>query len=279
MDLWLIDANHFAVTDFADRQSLVIVGGYLTAQPSSPSLSGTLAFTEAGATSTAQPQVAGGLLTCGSTGSVDVVPLGGAAVTDQAVTATCTTPANGRGLISITGAGSTGISQFAAYPTKDASFYLVELDGGAAGTSGPSGAGVAYQQTLSRPISASAFSGKYASQFMVTTTPGSQVFSGQIISDGVSKISGTADVNSFTTTAPAAGSPSPGATLSGSYTAGSNGRFPLTFTITPATGQPAPQIPTLNPACYIFDANTCLLLGLDASAPGVGILQLQNTGL
>src|SRR5215472_2465461 len=279
LDLWLIDANHFAVTDFADRQSLVIVGGYLTAQPSSPSLPGTLAFTEAGATTAAQPQVAGGILTCGPTGSVDVVPLGGAAVTDQAVTATCSTPANGRGLISITGAGSTGISQFAAYPTKDGSFYLIELDGGAAGTSGPSGAGVAYQQTLSTPISASALRGNYASQFMATTTPGSQAFTGQIISDGASKISGTADVNSFTTTAPAAGSPSPGATLSGSYTAGSNGRFPLTFTITPATGQPAPQIPTLNPACYIVDANTCLLLGLDTSAAGVGILQLQNTGL
>jgi hypothetical protein len=280
LNLWLIDANHFVVTDFADAvNNVLFVGGYLTAQPSSPSLPGTLAFTEAGATTAAQPQVAGGILTCGSTGSMDVVPLGGTAVTDQAVSATCSTPANGRGVISITGAGSTGISQFAAYPTKDGSLYLIELDGGAAGTSGPSGAGVAYQQTLSTPISASALTGKYASQFTATTTLGSQVFTGQIISDGVSKISGTADVNSFTTTAPAAGSPSPGATLSGSYTAATNGRFPVTFTITPAIGQPAPQIPTLNPACYLFDANTCLLLGLDTSAPGVGILQLQNTGL
>jgi hypothetical protein len=280
LDLWLIDTNHFVVTDYADAvNNVLFVGGYLTAQPSSPSLSGALAFTEAGATTAAQPQVAGGILTCGSTGSMDVVPLGGTAVTDQAVSATCSTPANGRGLISITGAGSTGISQFAAYPTKDGSLYLIELDGGSVGTSGPSGAGVAYQQTLSTPISASALSGTYASQFTATTTPGSQAFTGRIISDGVSKISGTADVNSFTTTAPAAGSPSPGATLSGSYTAGNNGRFPLTFTITPATGQPAPQIPNLNPACYIVDANACLLLGLDTSAPGVGILQLQNTGL
>ena len=200
-------------------------------------------------------------------------------MTDQAVSATCGAPANGRGLISITGAGSSGISQFAAYPTKDGSFYLIELDGGSAGTSGPSGAGVAYQQTLSAPMSASALSGNYASQFTAATTPGSQAFTGPVTSDGASKISGTADVNSFTTTAPAAGSPSVGATLSGSYTAGSNGRFPLTFTITPATGQPSPQIRTLNPACYIVDANACLLLGLDTSAPGVGILQLLNAGL
>jgi hypothetical protein len=49
--------------------------------------------------------------------------------------------------------------------------------------------------------------------------------------------------------------------------------------ITPASGQPAPEITPLGPACYIVNANTCLLLGLDATAPGTGILQLQNTGL
>jgi hypothetical protein len=48
---------------------------------------------------------------------------------------------------------------------------------------------------------------------------------------------------------------------------------------TPATGQPTPNPTTINPACYIVDANTCLLLGLDATAPGTGILQLQQTGL
>jgi hypothetical protein len=280
LDLWMIDANHFVVTDFADGlSSYVLVGGYLTAQPASPSLSGTLAFTEAGATGAAQPLVAGGIFTCGSTGSLDAVPLGGTALSAQPVTAACSAPTNGRGSVTITGAGSAGISLFAAYPTVDNVLYFLELDGGSAGTSGPSGAGVAYDQTLSTPISASALSGTYASQFSATTTLGSQAFTGQVISDGVSVTSGTVDVNSFTTTAPAGASPSSNATLSGSYTAGSNGRFPLTFTFTPATGQPALQIPTLNPACYIVDANTCLLLGLDPSAPGVGILQQQHTGL
>jgi len=290
LDLWLIDANHFVVTDFADGQSsYVLVGGYLTAEPASPSLSGTLAFTEAGATTAAnattpgQPQVAGGILTCGSTGSLDVVSLGGTPLTAQSVNATCTAPSNGRAQIAITGASTTGISQFAAYPTFDQSFYLIELDGGSAGTSGPSGAGVAYPQRLSLPISASALSGNYAAKFAASipsgTQPGSQAFTRQVISDGVSAISGTVDVNSFSTTSPAAGSPSTSAALSGSYTAANDGRFPLTFTITPATGQPAPQVPTLNPACYIVDASTCLLLGLDATAPGTGILLLQNTGL
>jgi len=104
-DLWLIDKDHFVVTDFADAVNAVFfAGGYLTAQPASPSLSGTFAFTEAGATTAAsaptpgQPQVAGGILTCGSTGSVDVVPLSGTAVTNQAVSATCSAPSNGRSL-------------------------------------------------------------------------------------------------------------------------------------------------------------------------------------
>jgi hypothetical protein len=51
------------------------------------------------------------------------------------------------------------------------------------------------------------------------------------------------------------------------------------FMITPASGQSAPEITTIHSACYIVDANSCLLLGLDASAPGTGILQLQRTGL
>jgi len=283
LDAWLIDASHFAVTDWRDSFSgtpPVIVAGYLTVQPSSPSVSGTYAFTEAGATTAAQPQVAGGILACGSTGTLDVVPLGGTGLSNQPISAACVAPSNGRSLIAISGGTTAGIKQFAAYPTLDRGLYLIELDGGAAGTSGPSGAGVALQQTLSTPISDSAFSGKYASNFVANTALGSEIFAAQIVPDGVSAVSGAADVNSFNATAaPPAGSPSSDATLSGSFTTSTDGRFPLTLTFAPATGQPAPEITTLNPACYIVDANTCLLLGLDASAPGTGILQLQNTGL
>ena len=282
LDLWLIDANHFVVTDFVNATSapFVLLGGYLTIQPTSPSLSGTLAFTEAGATAPGQPQVAGGILTCGSAGTLDVVPLSGTVLTNQAVSTTCSGPANGRGLISISGAGSTAISQFALYPTLDRGLYLIELDGGAAGTSGPSGAGVALQQTLSTPISSSALNGSYASVFSGNTTLGSENFTAQVIADGVSNLSGTADVTSFdTAAAPPSATPSVGASLTGSFTNASNGRFPLTLTLGPASGQPNPQITVLHPACYLVDASTCLLLGLDGALPGTGVLQLQNTGL
>ena len=279
-DVWVIDATHFVVTDWRNAPA---VFGYLTAQPSSPAISGAYAFTEAGTTQAGTPLAAGGIVTCGSSGTLDVVSLGGTPLTNQAVNATCTAPANGRGLISVaaaSGAPTGGVSQFAAYPTTDQGLYLVELDGGAAGTSGPSGAGVALPQTLPAPILASALHGAYASKFAASTALGSQLLAGQILADGVSALNGTADVNSFNATAaPPAATPSSAAALAGSFTAAADGRFPLTFAITPASGQPAAQITPLNPACYIVDANSCLLLGLDPSAPGTGILQLQNTGL
>jgi hypothetical protein len=283
LNLWVIDATHFAVTDWRDSafgSPPVIIGGYFTAQPSSPAVSGPYAFTEAGATTAAQPQVAGGIFTCGSTGTLDVTPLGGTLTTNQAITAVCTAPTSGRGLITLSGGGSTGISQFAAYPTLDQGLYLIELDGGSTGASGSSGAGVALQQTLPPPILASSFSGSYASNFLASTTQGSESIAAQIVSDGVSTLSGGADANSFNATAaPPAGTPSFGATLTGSFTAGASRRFPVAFTITPATGQPTPSPATINPACYIVDANTCLLLGLDATAAGTGIMLLQQTGL
>jgi len=283
LDFWIIDATHFLVTDYRDPaigNPSVLISGHLTTQPASPSLSGTYAFTAAGATTAAQPQVAGGILTCGSIGTLDVVPLAGTGLGNQSITAACLAPVNGRGLVSISGAGSSGISQFSAYPTTDRGVYLMELDGGAAGASGPSGAGVALQQTLSNPISSSALNGKYAAAFSAITGLGSENFVAQVISDGVSNLSGTADVNSFdNSAAPPSAAPSLGASLPGSFTAASDGRFALTLTITPPSGQPNPQITVLHPACYPVDASICLLLNLDATAPGTGFLQLQNTGL
>ncbi len=283
LDTWLIDANHFVVTDWRDSFSgspNIIVGGYLTAQPSAPSISGTYAFTVEGATATAQPQVAGGILTCGSTGTLDVTPLGGTALSNQSISANCTAPANGRGLFAISGSSTAGFSQFAAYPTIDQGLYLIDLDGGSAGTSGPSGTGAALQQTLTNPIPNTAFSGNYASNFQASAATGSQNLSGLMSSDGASTTTGVADVNSFSTTsAPPAGTPSSSATLNGSFTGNPDGRFPLTLSILPATGQPAPEFTTVHSACYVVDASTCLLLGLDTTAPGTGMARIQNTGL
>ena len=285
LNFWAIDATHFVVTDLLDSLASfstpqLVVSGHLTLQPTSPTISGTYAFAEKGATAAAQPQAAGGILTCGSTGTLDVVPLSGTVLSNQPVNATCAAVTNGRGLIAMTGAASSGINQFAAYPTTDQGLYLIELDGGASGTSGSSGAGVALQQTLSPPIASTALTGKYASNFSASTAAGSQAFAAQIAADGVSKLTGTGDVNAYNATAaiPVA-TPSLGAGISGPYSPANDGRFPFTLTITPASGQPTPPITNLNLACYLVDAKTCMLLGLDATAPGTGMLLLQNTGL
>jgi hypothetical protein len=141
------------------------------------------------------------------------------------------------------------------------------------------------QQTLTPPIVVSNFSGKYASNFLANTAVASalglEAFAGQIVSNGVSLLTGTLDVNSFNIAPPPGkGTPSLNATLTtGSFSAAANGRFPLVLTIGPAAGQSPIQVPSINPVCYILDANTCLLLGLDPTAPGTGILELQNTGL
>jgi hypothetical protein len=294
LNVWLIDANHFVVTDpsdplFGARPEVMI--GYLTAQPNDTAMSGTYAFSEAGVTASyaVVPQAAGGIFTCGSTGELDVTTLNQPQF-NEPINVTCGAPSNGRSLITITelGANPKGVSRFGAYTTVDQGLYLVELDGGADGTAGPSGTGVARQQTLSPPIDVSAFNGKYASNFLASmwrptifsppTFYGFEAFAAQIVSDGVSKLSGTADVNSITTQSGQPGpiTPSLNLPIDGSFTVGTDGRFPLVLIMPSGTAQP---LSTFNPACYIVDLKTCLLLGLDPTVPGTGILQLQNTGL
>ena len=204
-----------------------------------------------------------------------MITLGGAPVyTNQQVLAFCAAPSNGRGRITFTDPSTIGSYDYAAYPTLDQGLFLIEIKSVPSGTE-PSGAGVARQQTLTPPIVVSNFSGSYASNFLANIATGLEAFAGQINSNGVSMVTGAADVNSFTITGVPPGTPSLDATLNGSITAAANGRFPLALIIKPAAG----PVTSLNPVCYILDANTCLLLGLDAIAPGTGILELQNTGL
>jgi hypothetical protein len=284
LNVWLVDQRHFVITDWRDSfagSPPVIIIGKMVAPPDAQTISGTYTFAEMGETASPGllPQAAGGIFSCGGAGTLDVTPLGGTPLSNQPIAATCAAPVNDRGLIGLSGSGAAGISSFAAYPAGDQGVYLIELDGGSSGTAGPSGAGVAMQQGLTLPPPAYDFSGHYASNFFSSTSSGLEAFAGRIDSDGVSAVSGTVDVNSFASTPPPVGKPSSNATLAGSYTAGANGRFPLTLAITPAAEQPAPVVTTLHPVCYLVDAAVCLLLGTDATAPGTGILQLQSSGL
>ena len=173
---------------------------------------------------------------------------------------------------------ATGISQFAAYPTVDMGLQLIELDAGGQGTSGPSGAGVALQQTA-----ASSFSGSYSTNFTATvnypgTTTGFETFAGSVSTKSSPNLTGTLDVDAFDNDLSSVVT-SPASPLAGSrFTAGGNGRFSLSLTFTPASTVPPGSdiFTTLNPVCYLLDANTCLLLGTDSAAPGTGIMQVPQ---
>jgi len=289
VSLIMIDAQHFILVGTlsnTDNSPNAFVSGYMTAQPASPAISGSYAFTERGGANAnfMQSQFAGGIFTCGSGGALDVIAQGGTQVLQQAVTSTtCTAPSGGRGLISLSGTGGTGISQFAAYPTVDRGLQLIELDGGGQGTGGPSGAGAALQQSLQNPISTGDLSGNYAANLLAAvnfsdSTVGYQGFAGQIVSGGVSHLTGTLDVNDVDTSTLQSTQSLNSSLTNSSYTADNSGRFPMSVsfnTSAPPAGQPIP-LSTIQAICYLVDTKTCLLLGTDIAAPGRGIMQLQS---
>jgi hypothetical protein len=138
---------------------------------------------------------------------------------------------------------------------------LLDLD------SGLTASGAALAQASS--ISASTFSGHYSGNFQGAIQNGEQDVVGQVVSDGASSLTGTADVNQFTETTSTL---TPDDALSGAFTAASDGRFTSTLS-TSATG-------ALNEIFYVVNSSTVLFIETDAvaatSGPATGLLQLQQ---
>jgi hypothetical protein len=264
MDAYMIDASHFAVIGVTSDGKNNFAG-YLVAEPASPTLSGTYGFIENGASAStpSKPLAVGGIFTCGATGVLDVAGAG-TATTNQPINAACANPTAGRGTIAISGAGSTNVSRFAAYPTVDSTLQLIELDGGSAGTSGPVGSGVAYPQTATSPT-ASVFDGSYGADFVNYGSTDDLGFVGLLSADGLSALAGTVDVNTFQVS-PATATPTAGAAALGSFNADTNGRFTGSLT------EPA----SINGAFYVLSNSDILLLETDSSTPGTGALELQQ---
>jgi hypothetical protein len=252
---YMVDKSHYLVLQRTDNE--LVAAGQLIAQPSSPTLSGSYAFTEAGMTAANVPVAAGGVFTCGSTGTMDVATLGGAAASKESITAACVSPANGRGTITLTGT-SGGIGKFAAYPTVDSNLQLVEIDNG-----GPYG---------STAISAAPFKDNYAVNLFAWTSGGLESLSGQLTADGVSALTGTAGVSQFNLSKNAI-TPSTNVALTGAYTADPSGRFPGALNLATSTAQ------SLGSVYYYADANNILYLSTDAANPATGLLKKQTLDL
>jgi hypothetical protein len=257
---------------FVENDYNNFVAGSLYAQGSgtlsnSSLSSGSYAFTATGRSTGTMPTplALGGIFNSNgngaiTSGNVDVINSG--ASTSGTPAGTYSIGANGRGTLTLTSTG--GVSQFAIYPTANQGVLLLELDSGMTST------GDALLQTAG--ISAATFQGNYAANVQAITLEGEEDLVGQAVSDGASALTGTVDFNllSFIGTVINVVQ-TPNATLSGAFTANSNGRFTgaqLVIGTNPAT--------TLNGFFYVVNSSTVQFLGIDSSgAQGTGVLQLQ----
>lgn len=247
--------------EFLETDTSGLTVGSAFSQPTTPpsvaSLSGSYAFTAAGKSSTGALAV-GGLLGFDGKGDIisgttlDVNNAG--TVSSGNPTGTYTVASNGRGTVTL-GTATGGVAQFALYLTANQGALLLEVD------TGLTSAGAALSQASA--ISAATFKGSYGGIFSLAAASGQEDADAEVTSDGVSTLMGTADLNSFGTTAP-------NTPLTGTFAANSNGRFTGSFTLstTPAT--------TLNEIFYVVNSSTVLFTDVDATSPGTGQLQLQQ---
>jgi hypothetical protein len=190
----------------------------------------------------------------------------GPQVTNNSLLGSFSALSSGRGTLTLTlntpPTVLTGFGSFAYYPTLNNGVLLLDLDADFASV------GVAYPQITG--INAGTFSGNYAMNLtgVVVGSPEEDA-GGQVTSDGISLLSGTADVNGGTA------SDAGGILLTGGFTSNANGRFTghLNLDLTSTDTQSFQEI------FYILDNNTVLFIENDANGQTSGIMQSQNLTL
>jgi hypothetical protein len=286
LNYFKVDSEHIIILASSSSDLTGLPAGHMYSQSSTASsLAGTYLFTLAGSTPTysangasvvgSSPQAIGGWVTSDSSGnlsgyldtnnngSVESAPVSGTLASSTV---------SGRLTLTLSGGGA---SQFAAYPTLNHGLLMFQLDTRKAGTGG------AFLQTLPSPT----FEGNYAANVqqlgLANSTRNSQTVglpigswsdvSGQIIASGSSTITGTLDIDQvnglFLGPSGNFWTQTPGASLTGDFTAGAQGRFTGSLTTT--------QLGTMGVILYIVDDSTVLLLEGDA-IPAAGILRSQN---
>jgi hypothetical protein len=267
---YVVDSGHWILISSGGATD--VASGHLYLQPTTTSFSsGSFGFTETGAAPLPQgstPLALGGILSSDGlgnvTGTMDANLNG--IVSSSPVTGTVSEASNGRGTLTLTGGPA---QQFAVYPTASHGVLLLDLD------SQFSGVGVALPQTTGASATASLFSGNYASAFQtlgeINFASGGvgswNDYLGVITADGVSNLTGTIFLDQFDEASQAFWTQTTNATLTGTFSAGPQGRFTGSFTI--------PPLATSQRVFYILNGATVLSLGLD-SGPSTGILQLQQ---
>lgn len=286
----MVDSGHIITMSSLSSDNTGFPVGHLYSQPTTPpSLAGTYVFTLAGSTPInsangaavvgGTPQALGGYVTSDANGNLNgyLDTNSDGALQSAPVTGTFSASAvEGRWAITLSGGGA---SRFAVYPTVNQGLLMFQLD------TLKSGIGNAFVQTAPVPT----FQGTYGAsvQQVGLVNVGRSVsvglpagawtdFSGQIVADASSNITGTLDIDQLNGLylGPSGDlwTQTPGATLTGGFTADAQGRAPGTI----ATNQQGvSQVGTLGVIFYVVDDSTVLLLESDTQ-PAVGILQLQN---
>lgn len=254
-NVWAVDSAHLKLIE--TDTTAVLAGDAFTQQTSVAA--GNLAFTLAGADSTGNALVAGGLVTTDGSGNftngLEDFNDGGVIGTQPTFTGTCTAFTAGRCQLSLTGF-SNGTAQafvFAAYPSS-AGIQLLEVD------SLGQLQGAAYAQT------ATAFTTGQGYGMSLSGTNGLEVDDIAEFTAGTSNITGIIDENDLR-------APLAPVALTGTYTPDS-----------PADGRGSISVPsaktfigTLNLEYYVIDSSTALFIEGDQSQVAVGLFQLQNT--
>jgi hypothetical protein len=286
LNYFMVDSGHIIVLASSSSDLTGLPAGHIYLQSSTaPSTAGTYLFTLAGSTPTysangatavgSSPQAIGGWFTSDSSGNLTgyLDTNNNGTVESAPVSGTLAASAvSGRWIVTLSGGGA---SQFAAYPTLSQGWLMFQLD------TRKSGTGTALAQSLPSPTFQGDYAGSVQQLGVVDGARNSQTVglpvgawsdaSGQIIASSSSTITGTLDIDQvnglFLGPSGDFWTQTPGASVTGDFTAGAQGRFSGSLTTT--------QLGTMGVILYVVDDSTVLLLEGDA-IPAVGIFRAQN---
>lgn len=245
---YVANANELMLLEIDSSPAL---GGSAFRQTST-AISGSFAFTVAGASNSGVAIVVGGIVNTDGAGNVlnsstEDANDGGAVSQNVALSGTYSVAANGRGTLSLNG----GAANFAIYPSSSG-IQLIELDAGSVTS------GAAFQQSGS--FSNSTIQGNYGQNFTGVVTNSAEIDSvAQFTADGGGHVSGAIDFNN-------GGSLSSNLALSGAYSVSSNGR---------GTGVFQSNLGNQNLIFYAVSTTRVLFIEVDSNLPAVGEMDQQ----
>jgi hypothetical protein len=292
LNYFLVDSGHLIVIGSSSLDGTGLPAGNVYSQPAAmPSTAGTYIFTLAGSTPLlsasgaavigSNPQALGGWVTSDASGNLNGyldTNNNGAALSAPVSGTLVASAVPGRWLMTLAGGGA---SSFALYPTSSNGLLMFQLD------YAKSGSGTVALQSSSAPGLAGNYAISIQQPGAINTLRSAKLglavgawtdISGQLIASNSSTLSGTVDIDQIDGVflAPSGNiwTQTPDQAVTGSFSAGAQGRFTGSITVNQIVTTPG-ELGTLSVILYVIDASHVMLLE-DDSIPAVGLLQSQN---